>query len=61
MSVTVQRIGEPWSSWYVPVVVGWALLNGAYLAWHFVARRDQRRIEGILADAYDPPAEPEAG
>ena len=24
-------------------------------------RRDQRRIEGILADAYDPPAEPEAG
>lgn len=58
-ATTVQRIGEPWSSLYVPVVIGWALLNGAYLAWHFLARRDQRSIERILADAYEPAAEPE--
>ena len=41
--------------WYVPVVIGWALLNGAYLAWYFVAGRDQRAIEAILADAYEAP------
>jgi hypothetical protein len=58
-STTVQRVGEPWSTWYVPVVVGWALLNGAYLAWHFIARRDQRAIERILADAYEPSTAPE--
>jgi hypothetical protein len=57
---TIQPFGEPWSNWYVPVVIGWALLNGAYLAWHFVARRDQRSIEGILAEAYEPATEPEA-
>ena len=57
---TVQRIGEPWSTLYVPVVIGWALLNGAYLAWHFLARRDQRIIEGILAEAYEPATEPES-
>ena len=59
-SATVQRIGEPWSSWYVPVVIGWALINGAYLAWHFIARPDQRAIEGILADAYEPATQPES-
>jgi divalent metal cation (Fe/Co/Zn/Cd) transporter len=58
-SATVQRVGEPWSTWYVPVAIAWALLNGAYLAWHFLVRRDQRAIEGILADAYEPVAEPE--
>lgn len=54
-NVTVTRIGEPWSTFYVPVVIGWALLNGVYLAWYFIARRDQRAIEAILADAYEPP------
>ena len=55
-SATVQRLGSPWSDLYVPVVVGWALLNGAYLAWYFVGRRDQRVIEALLADAYEPRA-----
>lgn len=54
-NATVQRIGEPWTQIYLPAVVGWALLNGAYLAWHFLARRDQRAIETLLAEAYDPP------
>ena len=53
-NITVARIGEPWSTFYVPVVIGWALLNGAYLAWYFIARRDQRAIEALLADAYEP-------
>ena len=51
---TVQRVGDPWATWYVPVLVGWAVLNGAYLAWYFIVRRDQRSIEAILADAYEP-------
>ncbi|MFN2419142.1 MAG: hypothetical protein ABR593_09495, partial [Candidatus Limnocylindria bacterium] len=42
------------STIYVPVVIGWALLNGAYLAWYFLARRDQRVVEAILADAHEP-------
>ena len=54
-NVTVTRIGEPWSTFYAPAVIGWALLNGAYLAWYFIGRRDQRAIESILADAYEPP------
>lgn len=57
---TIQPFGEPWANWYVPVVTGWALLNGAYLAWHFIARRDQRAIEGILAAAYEPATASEA-
>ncbi len=57
--VTVQRIGEPWATWYAPVVIGWALLNGVYLAWHFLVRRDQRAIEGILDEAYGSATEPE--
>ena len=56
---TIQPFGEPWANWYVPVVVGWALINGAYLAWHFLARRDQHAIEGILSDAYEPAMDPE--
>ncbi|HEX7225347.1 MAG TPA: hypothetical protein VF367_07195 [Candidatus Limnocylindria bacterium] len=56
---TVQQLGPPWSTWYLPVVLGWAALNGAYLVWHFVGRRDQRALEAILADAYDPPSESE--
>jgi len=51
---TVLRVGEPWSLLYVPVVLGWALLNGAYLAWYFIGRRDQRAIERLLLDAYEP-------
>jgi hypothetical protein len=51
-NVTVQRLGDPWAPLYLPVVIGWALLNGAYLAWHFIGRRDQRAIETILAEAY---------
>jgi hypothetical protein len=51
-NATVQRVGEPWSTFYTPVVIGWALLNGAYLAWHFIGRRDQRELESILEDAY---------
>lgn len=53
-NATVQRIGEPWSAWYVPVVIGWALLNGVYLGWYFIWRRDQRALERILLDAYGP-------
>jgi hypothetical protein len=60
-NLTAQQLGEPWSTWYAPVAIGWAVLNGAYLVWYFVGRRDQRAIEGILVDAYGPaaPAEPE--
>lgn len=54
-NATVQRVGEPWSAIYLPAVVGWALVNGAYLAWYFVGRHDQRAIEAILAAAYDEP------
>ena len=52
-NVTVTRIGEPWSTFYLPVVVGWALLNGAYLAWYFIVGRDQHAIEADLRDAYE--------
>ena len=52
-SATVQRLGAPWSQVYVPVVIGWALLNGAYLLWYSVGRRDQRAIEVLLDEAYD--------
>ncbi len=52
-NVTVTRIGEPWSTFYLPVVVGWALLNGAYLAWYFIGGRDQHAIEDVLRDAYE--------
>lgn len=51
-NAVASRLGEPWSSAYLPVVLGWAVLNGAYLAWYFVGRRDQRAIEAILDDAY---------
>lgn len=51
---TIQRVGDPWATWYVPVLVGWAVLNGVYLAWYFIGRRDQRAIETILAEAYEP-------
>lgn len=51
---TVLRVGEPWSILYVPVVLGWAVLNGAYLAWYFIGRRDQRAIEHLLLEAYEP-------
>ncbi len=54
-NVTVARIGEPWATFYVPVVIGWALLNGAYLAWYFIGRRDQQAIEAVLIEAYEPP------
>lgn len=47
------RLGSPWADLYLPVVIGWALLNGVYLAWYFIGRRDQRAIEAILADAYE--------
>lgn len=51
-NAVAQRIGEPWSTLYLPAVIGWALVNGAYLAWYFIGRRDQRAIEAILDDAY---------
>lgn len=54
-NVTVVRIGEPWSTFYAPAVIGWALLNGAYLAWYFIGRRDQRAIQALLSEAYEPP------
>ena len=54
-SITVQRLGEPWSTLYLPVVIGWAAINGLYLAWYFLGRRDQRAIDAILADAYAVP------
>lgn len=59
-NVTVQRIGEPWTTLYVPLVIGWGLLNAAYLAWHSIGRRDQRAIEAILDEAYGP-ASPQDG
>lgn len=55
-NVTVGRVGEPWATFYVPAVVGWALLNGAYLAWYFIGRRDQRAIQRVLTDVHEPPA-----
>lgn len=54
-NLTAQQLGEPWSTWYAPVVIGWAVVNGAYLVWYFVGRRDQRAIEGILVAAYGSP------
>jgi hypothetical protein len=55
-NLTAQQLGDPWSTWYLPVAVGWAILNGAYLAWYFIVRRDQRTIESILEEAYGIPA-----
>lgn len=55
-NATVQRIGEPWSTFFVPTVVGWAALNGLYLAWYFGRNRDQRAIEALLEEAYGPAA-----
>lgn len=61
-NATVARIGEPWSTWFLPVVIGWAIVNGAYLAWYFGANRDQRAIQRLLDEAYGPAAAPtEAG
>lgn len=53
-NATVARIGEPWSTWFLPVVIGWALVNGVYLAWYFGANRDQRAIQRVLEEAYGP-------
>lgn len=53
-NVTIGRIGEPWTTVYVPIVIGWALLNGAYLAWYFIGRRDQRAIQRVLAEVHGP-------
>lgn len=55
-NATVQRLGEPWSVIYLPAVIGWAVLNGLYLASHFLGRRDQREVERLLAEAYEPAA-----
>jgi hypothetical protein len=62
-NLTAQQLGEPWSTWYLPVAVAWAVVNAAYLAWYFVGRRDQRAIAAILAEAYglEPGGEPGAG
>lgn len=49
---TVARIGEPWSTFFVPTVLAWAAVNGLYLAWYFGRNRDQRTIEALLAEAY---------
>lgn len=51
-NLTARRLGDPWSTLYVPVVLAWAAINGAYLAWYFIGRRDQRAIEAILTEAY---------
>ncbi len=50
----MRAMGDPWSTFYLPVVIGWALVNGAYLAWYFIGGRNQRAIQTILADAYEP-------
>jgi hypothetical protein len=54
-NATAERLGDPWAQAYLPAVVGWAVLNGAYLAWHFIGRRDQRAIEAILEEVYGAP------
>jgi hypothetical protein len=54
-NLTAARLGEPWSTMYVPIAVGWAVVNGAYLAWYFIVRRDQRAMERILEEAYGEP------
>lgn len=46
-------MGGAWASLYVPVLVGWAALNGLYLAWHFGLRRDLRRLDAILEEPFE--------
>ena len=53
-NVTVQRLGPLWTQLYLSVVIRWALLNGASLAWHFIGRRDHRAIDATLGEAYAP-------
>ena len=36
-------------AYYVPVMLGWTILNVAYLAWYFVAQRAERALEQRLA------------
>ncbi|MGI8657406.1 MAG: hypothetical protein ACR2K4_01380 [Candidatus Limnocylindria bacterium] len=55
-NATVARIGEPWSTFFLPTVLAWAAVNGLYLAWYFGRNRDQRAIERLLAEAYAPDA-----
>lgn len=51
-NATVARIGEPWSTFFVPAVLAWAAVNGVYLAWYFGRNRDQRALEELLTEAY---------
>lgn len=55
-NATVQGIGEPWSTFFIPTVLAWAAVNGIYLAWYFGRNRDQHAIESLLAEAYAPAA-----
>lgn len=59
-NATVARIGEPWSTFFLPTVLAWAAVNGLYLAWYFGRNRDQRAIEALLAEAYARPT-PDVG
>lgn len=33
---------------YVPAMLLWTLANMGYLAWYFIARRDEKNVQGIL-------------
>ena len=34
---------------YLPATIGWTVLNTAFLAWYFIAQRDERAVERRLA------------
>lgn len=36
-------------AFYLPITIIWTLLNIAYLAWYFIAQRDERAVERRLA------------
>jgi len=38
--------------YYLPALIAWSLLHLVYLFWYFGARRDERRIERLVAEAY---------
>jgi len=33
---------------YVPAMLAWTALNMGYLAWYFIAQRDEKRVQAIL-------------
>ena len=35
---------------YVPAMLAWTVLNMGYLAWYFIAQRDEKRVQAILEE-----------